>query len=121
MRDRYLSVRSARKQLFSSSMEYLHLFRTFPTQFSNVLKKLQEGKLHIQMQDTDIHYLTVEMERSSYRLAYAIITGTMIMASALLWYAEIGPMFMGIPLIALIGFVCAAFFALLLVIALIRR
>ncbi len=121
MRERYLSVRTARKQLLSSSMEYLHLFRTFPTQFSNVLKKLQEGKLHIQMQDTDIHYLTVEMERSSYRLAYAIITGTMIMASALLWYAGIGPLFRGIPIIALIGFVCAAFFALLLVIALMRR
>lgn len=71
--------RTARKVAATSQ-----IMLDLPKQTSEVLKKLKQGSVSLQIQDTDIKHLAVEIDRSSNRIAYATIIAALLIAGALL-------------------------------------
>lgn len=61
-----------------------------------------------------------EMDRSSNRLAFALIIAALIVSSSLIIQAGRGPLAYGYPVFGLVGFVVAALFGIRLAIGIMR-
>lgn len=109
------------KQLTISTVEYGRMFKKLPKQITGIMKKIQEGTVKVQMQDTDIHKLTLELDRSSNRITYGMIIAALIVGSSLVVYLDKGPFYKNVPILALIGYGIAVFMALVLVVSILRE
>ena len=98
-----------KKKFVRNLAKYSKLFSELPDQISAALTKIQKGTLKIDVEDTDIKKLGVEVDRSSNRLTYGMIITAFLITGALL--VNIGePIFYGYPLISLIFFCIALIF-----------
>lgn len=91
-----------------------------PRNVNEVLEGFKAGKFSIDVKDTDIHRLGVELDRSSNRLAYGMIIGALILAAALLADTSFGPRWFGYPAVSTV-FLLVAFFMLFLLVESIRN
>ena len=112
---RYEPKRMIKKGL----MDLLRLRKSIdkiPTQATRVLDKLEQGKIRIEMRDTDIEKLSVDIDRSSNRLTYGLIIAAFLISGSLT--INIGnPIFLNLPLISLICFAGAMFLTLMLIVS----
>jgi len=109
------------KVLMHESKKYKRFLQQFPEKAMRAMETLQRGKIQIHLEDTDIHSLSREIDRSSNRIAYGLIIAGLLIASSFLIQVERGPLFYGIPLIAFITFVTAAILGFVLVISILRE
>lgn len=84
-----------------------------PDQTARVFKKIQEGKIKIEIEDTDIKKLSLEIDRSSNRLAYGMIIAALILAGSLVLER--------IETIAYLCFALAAFLGLILFVSIAKE
>ncbi len=91
-----------------------------PTQATRVLDKLERGKIKIEMRDTDIDKLSVELDKSSNRLTYGMIIAALLVSGSLT--VNIGDkVFYNLPIISALCFSGAAFLGLMLFISIISE
>ncbi len=64
--------------------EYQELAEMFPETAKEILEKVKDFKLGIDLEDTDIKNLTTELERSSGNIALGMIIAALIVGSALI-------------------------------------
>ena|SRR3989338_2032338 len=109
--------------LADSLREFIGLKKTIekiPLQASRVLDRLERGSLKIEMKDTDISQLSVEIDRSSNRLSYGMIIAALLISGSLIY--NIGsPALFGLPIFSLILFGFAAFIGIALIISIINE
>jgi len=90
-----------------------------PSQATRVLDKLEKGKIKIEMRDTDIEKLSVEIDKSSNRLAYGVLIAALLLSgSMLINFGE--KMAYGLPLLSAICFGIAAVLGIILVASILR-
>lgn len=75
-----LSMKQVGKTVSRSANALLDI----PQQTSMLLNKLARGALSINIQDTDIKRLAIEIDRSSNRVSFAVIIAALIMSGSLL-------------------------------------
>jgi ubiquinone biosynthesis protein len=61
-----------------------------------------------------------EMDRSSNRLSFAIVIAAIVIGSAVMVHAAVGPKAFGYPLLGLLGFVIAGILGIGLAVAILR-
>lgn len=61
-----------------------------------------------------------ELDRSTNRLAFALVVASIIVGSAMIFVAEVGPALLGYSVIGIVGFVAAGFLGLWLAWAVLR-
>jgi len=112
-----------KRMLADSLREFIGLKKTIekiPLQASRVLDRLERGSLKIEMKDTDISQLSVEIDRSSNRLSYGMIIAALLISGSLIY--NIGsPALFGLPIFSLILFGFAAFIGIALIISIINE
>jgi ubiquinone biosynthesis protein len=93
-----------------------------PRQFREILRKVMRGRLQIQFRHENLDRLITELDRSSNRIAFAMIVAATILGSAILLNARVGPSVPGttLPLIGSLGFVFAGVLGVWLTIAILR-
>ncbi|MDI9570562.1 MAG: AarF/ABC1/UbiB kinase family protein [Pseudomonadota bacterium] len=94
--------------------------RDLPEGMGIALRQLREGKLQIGFEHRGLERLVSELNRSSNRLAFALIVAALVVGSSLLLAAEIGPSIFGLSVIGLLGFSLAGFLGLALLYFIIR-
>ncbi len=96
------------------------LLKDFPRYARELSRKLLRGQLKIQYDVPHIEALTRELDRSSNRLSFSLVIGSIIIGSSLVFHAKIGPFWAGMPLLGLTGYFVAGIMGLWLAIAIIR-
>ena len=92
-------------------------FRKFadelPEQTSRALRKIEQGTIKVDIEDTDIKKLSVEIDKSSNRVAYSLLIAALLIVGALT--IKFGsPFAFDLPIIPFISFSAALIFFLIL-------
>lgn len=115
---RVLKRKISTKELMQSFVRSSHKFRDviyeFPEQASSLIEAIKRGKVTIDIEDTDIRALGLEIDRSSNRMAYGLVMAALIVAGALVIQTGIAPLLFGYPVVAMVSFGIAAMIGILL-------
>jgi ubiquinone biosynthesis protein len=103
--------------------DYVDLIATLPGDIQMAIDKAKSGKLRIEFKHVALESLVSGLERSSSRLAFAIIIAALVISSTMIISLEkpIGPSLFGIPVIGALGYIIAAISGLWLIINIIRN
>jgi ubiquinone biosynthesis protein len=85
-----------------------------------LLKRLVRGGVKIELEHRHLTAAMKELDRSSNRLAFAFVLAAIIVSSALIFVAGVGPTVFGYSILGIVGFVVAAFLGLWLSILMLR-
>ncbi|HGE72592.1 TPA: AarF/ABC1/UbiB kinase family protein [Candidatus Poribacteria bacterium] len=103
--------------------DYANFFINLPNDVRTALDKAKSGKLRIEFKHIGLENLVSGLERSTSRLAFAIIIAALVISSTLIISLEkpIGPSLFGIPIIGALGYIIGALSGLWLLINIIRN
>ncbi|MFH1053927.1 MAG: AarF/ABC1/UbiB kinase family protein [Candidatus Woesearchaeota archaeon] len=116
-----LSTKNLTKQAAILSNEYYGMIKSLPKNLISLIKTISGGTLKIEMDDTDINKLTLELGRSSNRMSYGMIIAASLIASSIVLYIDKGPKYIDVPIIALIGYALAGLFSLFLMASIVKE
>ncbi|MBI1936070.1 AarF/ABC1/UbiB kinase family protein [Candidatus Woesearchaeota archaeon] len=100
---------------------YRQFAEDFPEKAERALEKIERGSIKVDIEDTDIKKLSLEIDRSSNRVSYGLLVAALWITSAILYQVEKGPTVFGIPLLSFVSFIFASVFAFVLFISIIRE
>lgn len=95
---RRYSPKNLVRSMMRSYQDWDRLIRALPVQITDILDQAQTGEISIQLQIS-------RLDRVANRLVFGLIATGLIIASAMLWSAGVGPMFEGFSLIGAVGIV----------------
>jgi ubiquinone biosynthesis protein len=93
---------------------------TTPKRFSTLLRRMVNNDFGVKISFTGLDRLTRDIDRSTNRLSFSIIVGSIIMSSSILTLSGAGAKVMGIPVLGTIGFVVAFVLGVWLLISILR-
>ncbi|HRF38064.1 MAG TPA: hypothetical protein PK198_04690, partial [Saprospiraceae bacterium] len=88
-----------------------------PEDIENIIRKIREGKLCIEMEHKGLDDFYRKMDEVSNRMAISILLAALILGSSLLVLAEVPPFVGNIPALGFVGFVISGLLALRLVVS----
>ena len=116
-----LNPRRLAAEIFASGTDLVSLLQEIPAEFRSILKQTRAGQLNIVFQHRGLEKLRNTLDRSSNRIAYAIVLAALIVGSSLVVLSGVPPTWNKIPLIGLIGFLVAGLMGFGLLITIIKH
>ncbi len=116
-----LNPKRLAEEIFASGTDLLSLLQEIPAEFRSILKQTRAGKLNIVFQHRGLEKLRNTLDRTSNRIAYAIVLAALIVGSSLIVLSGVPPTWNRIPLIGLIGFLVAGLMGFGLLITIIKH
>jgi ubiquinone biosynthesis protein len=104
--------------------DYADLIVALPQDLRVALEKARTGKLRIEFKHVGLENIVPELERSTSRLAFAMIIAALVVGSAVLVQSDVIPPLFGIPMgivIGALGYLVAAISGFWLLITIIRN
>lgn len=109
------------KQFVGAIGDTARLIRDLPGEAYDLVSLLKAGKLRLEFDVRGLEPLNATLKSVVTRLSAAVLLAAMIVGSSMLVQSGIPPLFFGIPVIGLAGFVFSGFVGLYLLIDLWRR
>ncbi|MCB0661702.1 MAG: AarF/ABC1/UbiB kinase family protein [Saprospiraceae bacterium] len=100
--------------------DFTMLATSLPEDMQDVIKKVKQGKLHIEFEHTGLDPFYHKMDLVSNRIAFSVLIAALIIGSSVLVYADIAPHIYNVSAIGFGGFVIAGFLALRLAWAILK-
>ena len=88
-----------------SALGYLSLAADLPAEIRLSLQQMRQGKLKLEFQGDDLEKILHKADKISNRIAFALIVTGALLASSLALQSKIPPLWNGIPVIAIVGFI----------------
>jgi len=101
--------------LYSNISRWARLFQKSPTKISNILDIAENGYVGIKLESEFSDDLISLINIATNRLAFTLMTSSIIVASALILRTDMRPQIGGVPLIGVLGFLLAGFFGMWLI------
>ncbi len=98
-----LSIRGHAKELYKTYSSFKDSLKNIPIYTLEIMNKIREGKIKIDIEDTDIKALSLEMEHSSGNIAFGMIIAALFVTSGLIFQTDKGIYYKGYPVIPLVG------------------
>ncbi len=116
---------SPRRALHSMSTNLYHLAALIqhgPRTLRRLVRNITRGEMKIIFHHSGLENFIYELDRSTNRIAFSVITASIILGSAILMHAKVGPTVFAsqISLLGLVGFLLAAFFGVWLILSIFR-
>lgn len=105
-------------QLASGLMKFVH---QFPKDLLDIARLARQKKLFLRIENQGLDKMLATHDQISNRVSFSIIIAALIIGSALIVISEIPPLFYGISLIGIIGFLAAALMGIWLLVAILRK
>lgn len=105
-------------KLGSDMLEFVH---RFPKDLLDITRLIRQQKLAVQMEHKGLENMLATHDQISNRISFSIIIAALIIGSALIVISAIPPLFYGISLIGIIGFLAAAIMGIWLLVAILRK
>jgi len=93
-----------REKLFELVEETGRLARALPFEAHDLLKKARTGKLKLRLDLEDLGDVVREIDRSVNRLSFAVVIAGILIGSSFVARSGVGPSFLGLPVLGLVGF-----------------
>lgn len=119
VRRRTNPLRAARG-LRKNAAEFVDTFALMPRQIKALFRKMMRGDISITLHHEELPQLIRDIDKSSNRLAFSVITAAIIVASSIIIHAARGPLLFGLPIFGLIGYVIAALLGFWILIGILR-
>jgi ubiquinone biosynthesis protein len=107
--------------MIDSGTELLSLLSEIPGELRSILRQAREGRVKIEFEHRGLDPLLFTHDRTSNRIAFAIVLASLIIGSSLIVLSGVPPKWNEIPLIGLVGFVVAGVMGFWLLISILRR
>jgi ubiquinone biosynthesis protein len=91
-----------------------------PDDVAALTRKARRDGLRIQFVHRNLDHFIREMDRSSNRLSFSIVIAAIVIGSAVVMHAGLGPRVFGYPSLGLAGFVVAGFLGMGLAVGILR-
>ncbi len=101
-------------------LELSDFVSVFPRQMKQIIKKILKDDIHVKMYHVNLPEFTKDIDRSSNRIAFAMVVSAMILSSAIMHAAGVGPTIFGFSILAISAFTFAFFMGIWLIISIIR-
>jgi ubiquinone biosynthesis protein len=101
-------------------VDFADAFALLPRQMRTAFRKFMRGDFRVNVHHEDLKQFIRDLDKSSNRLAFSIITAAIIVASSIIIHAGTGPVLFGVPMFGLIGYVIAALLGIWLLIGILR-
>jgi ubiquinone biosynthesis protein len=99
----------------------LKFLQQFPKDLLDLAGLLRQQKLSLQLKHDGLEKVLATHDQISNRISFAIIIAALIIGSALIVISKTPPLFYGISLIGIIGFLAAALMGIWLLVAILRK
>jgi ubiquinone biosynthesis protein len=100
--------------------EFADAFALLPKQVKATYRKFMHGDIRVNLHHEELAHLSRDIGKSSNRLAFSIITASIIVASSIIIHSAQGPLLFGLPVFGLIGYVIAAILGFWILIGILR-
>lgn len=108
------------REAWENISDFEHVVTAMPRQVSALFRKVLQNDIHVSISHKEIDRLIRDVDKSSNRLSFSIITAAIIVASSIVVHSGMGSTFMGFPLFGIIGYFIAGILGLWLLIGIIR-
>jgi ubiquinone biosynthesis protein len=115
-----LTPRRIRTQILQNLLSWKRLLIDFPHRSAEVLESMAENRFRIIFKHEGLEAATKDIDRSANRLSFALMASAIIIGSALILSAKVGPLYHGYAVLGLVGFGVAFLLAVWLMISIIR-
>lgn len=102
------------RDLFETGSDLVYLLREVPGELRELLKQAKQGKVKIELEHFGLQSLRESLDRSSNRIASAIVLASMIVGSSLIVLSKVPPLWHEIPVIGLAGYLASGIMGLVL-------
>jgi ubiquinone biosynthesis protein len=100
--------------------DFADVVTQLPRQMKATYRKFMQGDLKVNIHHEGLTQLIKDLDKSSNRLSFSIITAAIIVASSIIIHSGTGPMLFGLPTFGLIGYVIAALLGLWILVGILR-
>jgi len=97
-----------------------YFIRYLPTEIGSIIKRIRYGKWKLPLVHENLEKAVSDIDRTGNRLSFSIIIASLLLSSAIIVQAKVGPFIRGYPILGLAGFFIAAVMGIWLLIAIIR-
>lgn len=119
VRERLKPENLAREMLRVASA-YGSLAKNFPRDAKEFMNRLNRNQFKIDLEHRGLDRLVTDLDRSSNRLSFAVLIGSLIVGSSLIMQTDTGPLMFGFPLLGILGYSIAGILGLWLAIGILR-
>jgi ubiquinone biosynthesis protein len=116
-----MSPRKLAKDMYASAKEYHRLFQDSPAEIREVVKKLILGKLRMEFEHKGLEPALKKSDQVSNRMSFAVVLASLIVGSSIIVLSKIPPLFQGIPIIGILGFLGAGVMGFWLLFSILRH
>lgn len=96
------------KRFGDNLMDLKDFFEMLPADLKPLYNMLRSGRIKSEFNMEGLEELRQTVDRSSYRLSFAIVLASLVIGSSVVIHADIPPKWNGLPVLGLIGFLGAA-------------
>jgi ubiquinone biosynthesis protein len=123
---RHIQLRRFNPKIIAGDMidtgsELFTLLKEIPREVRGILKQAKEGKVKIEFEHKGLEPMLFTHDRTSNRIAFAIVLAALIIGSSLITLSNIPPKWNDIPIIGLAGFIIAGVMGFWLLVTILRR
>ncbi|MBN2069291.1 MAG: AarF/ABC1/UbiB kinase family protein [Opitutales bacterium] len=92
-----------------------------PADINRLIHRIERGEITVNMQHTGLEKLSETLNSTSNRLMLAIIIGSLIIGSSMIITTGVAPLFLGFPVIGIVGYLLSIFLGLWIVFDILRH
>jgi len=116
-----LSPQRISKDIIRLAVESFQFLQNFPKDVLEITRLIRQQKLSVKFEHQGLETMLSTYDQISNRLSFSIIIAALIIGSALIVISNIPPLFYGISLIGIVGFLAAAIMGIWLLVAILRK
>ncbi len=99
---------------------YGSLVKNLPRDIKEFLNRLNRNQFKIDLEHRGLDRLVTDLDRSSNRIAFAVVIGSLIVGSSLIMQTNKGPLMFGFPILGFLGYSVAGLLGLWLAVGILR-
>ncbi len=107
--------------LFKVSADSMRFAKLFPREVLGITREVREGRISLGVEIKGDEKKLATYDQIGNRIAFSVVIAALIMGSALITISGVPPLFYGISLIGIVGFVGAAIMGIWLLIAILKK
>jgi ubiquinone biosynthesis protein len=112
--------RRALKAAWEGVKEFQDIFTSVSRQSHTLVKKLVRDDVHVNVRHEELDRFIRDVDKSSNRLSFSILTAAIIIASSVIIHSGLGHKVFGFPLLGVIGYIIAAVLGFWLLVGILR-
>jgi ubiquinone biosynthesis protein len=101
--------------------EMLQFIQRFPKDILEIARLIRQQKLSFKLEHRGLETMLSTYDQISNRISFSIVIAALIIGSALIVISNIPPLFYGISIIGIIGFLAAAIMGIWLLVAILKK